>query len=74
MNLSLKQTQTQTQTCDAQGWGQGEAGLGVWDQQTQTIQYRMCKQQSPIKQRREYSISCNEPQWERLGKRTCMYN
>ena len=41
------------------GWGRDE--LGVWDQQMQTIIYRMDKQQGPIVQHRElYSASHNK--------------
>ena len=49
MNLSVKQKQSykyREQTWDCQGVGEsGRAGLGVWDQQTQTIIYRLDKQQ-----------------------------
>ena len=37
-------------------------GLGVWDQQMQTIIYRMNKQQGLIVQNeKSYSISCDKP-------------
>ena len=45
----------------------GEVGvrrddLEVWDQQMQTIMYRMDKQQGPTVEHRElYSISCDKP-------------
>ena len=40
----------------------GRAGLGVWDQQMQTIIYRMDKQQGPIVQHWElYLKHCNKP-------------
>ena len=51
-----KQKQTHSHreyTCDCQGrggWGEGRTGLGVWDQQMQTIIYRMDKQQDPTVQ------------------------
>ena len=47
------------QTCGCQGGGGWERDkLGVWDQQMQTIIYRMDKQQGPTVQHRElYSIS-----------------
>ena len=48
MNISMKQKQThkyREQTCDCQGGiGVGEEGLGIWDQQMQTIIHRMDKQ------------------------------
>ena len=61
MNLSTKQKQThrhREQTCGCQGGGGwARDGLGVWDQQMQTIIYRMDKQQGPTVQHRElYSI------------------
>ena len=66
MNISTKQKQThrhREQTCGCQGGGGWEReGLGVWDQQMQTIIYRTDKQQSPTVQHRElYSISCDKP-------------
>ena len=62
MNISTEQKQThryREQTCGCQGeWGR--EGLGVWDQQMQTIIYRMNKQQGPTVQHRKlYSISCD---------------
>ena len=49
MNLFTKQTHRhREQTCGCQGGGcWGRDGLGVWDQQMQTIIYRMDKQQGP---------------------------
>ena len=46
-------------TCGCQGGGGWKRkGLGVWDQQLQTIIYRIDKQQGPTVQHRElYSIS-----------------
>ena len=42
----------------------GRDGLGVWDQQMQTIIQRMDKYQGTSVQHRElYSISCDKPQW-----------
>ena len=63
MNLSTKQKQTKRhreQTCGCQGgWWWERDRLGAWDQQRQTIMYRMDNQQGPIVQHRElYSISC----------------
>ena len=54
---------TQTKRTDLWLWGGGgKEGLGVWDQQMQTIMYKMDKQQGPIVQHRErYSISCDKP-------------
>ena len=66
MNISTKQKQThrrREQTCGCQGGGGwGKDGVGVWDQQMQTITYKMDKQQGPAVQHRElYSISCDKP-------------
>ena len=66
MNLSMKQKETRRhreQTCGCQGGGGwGRDGLGVWDQQMQTIIYRMDKQQGPSVQHRElYSVSYDKP-------------
>ena len=51
MNLPMKQKQThrhREQTCGCQGGGRRwRNGLGVWDQQMQTIIYRIDKQQGP---------------------------
>ena len=71
MNKSTKQKQThrhREQTCGCQGGeGWGREGLGVWDQQMQTVIYRMDKQQGPTVQHRElYSMSCDKPQWKRI--------
>ena len=66
MNLSMKQKWThrhreQTSGCQ-RGRGWGWDGLEVWDQQMQTIIYRMDKQQGPTVQHRGlYSISCDKP-------------
>ena len=64
MNISTKQKQThkhREQIYGCQGGGVwGKDGLGVWDQQAQTIVYRMDKQ-GPTGQHRElYSISCDK--------------
>ena len=66
MNISMKQKQThrhREQTCGCQGGeAQGRDGLGVWDQQMQTIIYKMDKQQGPTVQHEElYSVSCDKP-------------
>ena len=65
MNISMTQKQThrhREQTCGCQGVGGREEGLGVWDQQMQTIIYRMDEQQGPTVEHRElYSISCDKP-------------
>ena len=66
MNISTKRKQTHRyigQTGDYQGGGGwGREGLGVWDQQIQTITYIMDKQQGPTVEHRElYSISCDKP-------------
>ena len=58
MNLSMKQKQTQRhrdQTCGCQGReGQGRDGLGIWDQQMQTIIYKTDKQQGLTVQYKDY--------------------
>ena len=66
MNLSTKQKQThrhREQTCGYQGGGEWERdGLGVWDQQMQTIIHKMEKQQGPTVQYRElYSVYYDKP-------------
>ena len=47
----MKQKETHRhrgQTCSCQGGGRvGEEGLGVWDEEMQTIIYRRDKQQGP---------------------------
>ena len=65
MNLAMKQKQThrhREETGGCQGGGVwGKDGLGVWDQQIQTVIYRMDNQQGPTVQHRElYSISCDK--------------
>ena len=58
MNLSTKQKQThrhREQTYGCPGGGKiGREGVGGWDQQMQSIIYRIDKQQGPAVQRREY--------------------
>ena len=69
MNLSTKQKQNyghREQTCGCQGGmrGQGETD---WDQQMQTIIYRMDKQQGHTVYHRElYSASYDKPKWKRV--------
>ena len=59
------ETDSQTQRTDLwlpRGREGGEGWMGGWDQQMQTIMYRMDKQQGPTVQHRElYSISCDKP-------------
>ena len=80
MNLSMKQKQThrhREQICGCQeGVGWGRDGVGCWDQQMQTITYRLDKQQGPTVEHRElYSISCDKPSWKRILKNNVyMYN
>ena len=69
INMPTKQKQShrykeQTYGCqEEEGWER--EGLGVWDQQRQTIIYSMEKQQGPSVQHREiYSIFHDEPQWK----------
>ena len=62
MNLSMKQKQNQGYREQTGGCPGGEGwerfGLGVGDQQVQTITYRMSKQQgSTVSHRELYSIS-----------------
>ena len=62
MNLSMKQKQIpghreQTYHCQG-GWRVGRDELGSWDEQMQTITWRLDKQQGLIVEYREvYSIS-----------------
>ena len=59
------ETDSQIQRTDLQlskGVRQGTDAWRVWDQQMQTIIYRMDKQQGPTVQHRElYSMSYNKP-------------
>ena len=70
MNLSTMQKQTyrqREQTCCQGEGGQGREGLGVWNQQMQTIVYRIDKQQGPTGENRElYSILCDKSKWKGL--------
>ena len=62
-NYLCNKTDSQTQRADVvvKGVG-GRDGLGVWDQQMQTITCKMKKQQGPTVQHRElYSVSWNKP-------------
>ena len=74
MNLSMKQKQThgyREQTCGCQRGGDpGREGLGVWDQQMQTLTARRDKQQGPTVQHSElYSISCKKTIMEKNMKK-----
>ena len=65
-NELIYKTETDSWTQKTNLWlpkGKGGAGeLGVWDQQMQTITYRMDKQQGPTVEHRElYPISCDKP-------------
>ena len=66
MNLPTKYKQThrhreQTSGCQG-GGGWRREGLGAWDQQMQTITYRMNEQKGPTVEYRElYSLSCDKP-------------
>ena len=65
MNLFTKQKQTHRHRKQTYGYqkgkGRGRDKLGVWDQQIQTIIYKIDRQQGPTVQHRElYSISCNK--------------
>ena len=79
MNISIKKKQTHRHKewiCSYREGGQMEMeGSRVRNSQTQTIQYRMDKQQGPTVLHREVqSISCDKPQQERITKRTYMHN
>ena len=73
MNLPMKQKQThrhREQTCGCQGeGGVGGDGLRIWDQQMQTIIYRVDKQQGPTYSTRNY---IQYPVIKHNGKE-CMY-
>ena len=48
------------QTCGCQGGGEaGEGWIGSWDQQMQTIVYRMHRQQGPIQHKEQYPVINN---------------
>ena len=60
----MKQKETHRhrgQTCGCpRGWGR--EALEVWDEQMQTIIYRMDKEQGPTAEHRDlHSIPCNKP-------------
>ena len=66
MNLFMKQKQTHRHRKQAYGyqWGKRWGGhkVGVWDQQIQTIMYKIYNQQGTIVQHGElYSTFCNKP-------------
>ena len=72
MNISTE-TDSQTQRTDLwlpKGKGRGRDGLAVWDQQMQTLIYRMDKQEGPTVQHSELcSISCenhNGKEYEKI--------
>ena len=70
-NEHIYETETDSQTQRTDLWLPGlvwvggcggKEGLGVWEQQMQTVIYRMNKQQGPTVQHRElYSVSCDKP-------------
>ena len=72
INIFMKQKQTSRyveQTCGCQGGKEGleSGGLGVQDQQMQSIVYMMDKQQSStVKLRELYSMSCDQSQGKRI--------
>ena len=66
MNLFIKEKQIYRHRKQTYGYQRGKAEgrdkLGVWDQEIQTIIYKINKQQGPTLQHRAlYSISCNKP-------------
>ena len=64
-NEHINKTETdrhREQMRGCQGGGEwGRDGLGVWDQQMQTIIYRIDKQGPTVQHRELYSISCDKP-------------
>ena len=64
-NEPIYETERKSGTQRIDWWlprGGGRDGLGVWDQQMQTIIYRMDKQKGPTVQHKElYSISWDKP-------------
>ena len=53
--------------CQEGEQGLGSEGLGVQDQQMQSIVYTLDKQQSStVKLRELYSMSCDKSQWKRI--------
>ena len=78
MNLSMKQKHTQTQRTDL--WvprrrGAGGDGLGVWDQQMQTIIYRMDKQGPTLQHRKIIQYPVISPNGKEYEKEyVYMYN
>ena len=63
-NQHIYETKTDSQIQRTDLWEGGEEreGIGVWDQERQTIIYRMDKEQGPTVQHGElYSISCDKP-------------
>ena len=66
-NEPIYETETDPQTQRTDWWLQGRGvqgrdGVGVWDQEMQTLKQRMDKQQGPTVQHGElYSISYNKP-------------
>ena len=63
INELIYKTETDLkQTCGYQGRGRlGREGLGVWDEQRQTVIYRMDKQGPTVEHRELYSTSCDKP-------------
>ena len=50
LNLSMKQTDIENRLVVAKGKENGGVGLGVWDQQVQTIIHKMNQQHGPTVQ------------------------
>jgi len=46
--------------------GRARGSLGAWDEQVQTLTYRMDTQGPTVEHRELYSVSCDKPQWERI--------
>ena len=75
MNLPTEQKQThrhRDQSCGYQeGTGRERAALGIWGWQTQTITFRMDKQQVPTVQTGNYiqssGINCNGKEHYKTG-------
>ena len=74
INELIYETETEPQTQSTALWLLWwEGKIGSWDQQMQTIMYRMDKQQDPRAHHREaYSTSCDKSQ-KNMKKNTYAY-
>ena len=61
-------------SCGCRGWGRRD-GLGVWDQQRQTLIYRMGEHYGPALQHKELdAVPCDKPELRSIWKRMYMYD